>query len=53
MSKMSRIRQIAQEVKSGSITFQKGYNKMLMAIRRVSDPCEMQAYISNFTVLCK
>lgn len=51
MSKMPRIRQIAKDVKAGVITFQKGYNKVLLAIRRV-DPFEREAYIQNFKTLC-
>ena len=51
MSKMPRIRQIANEVKSGAITYAKGYNKVLNAVKR-ADYCERESYIHNFKVLC-
>lgn len=51
MEKMPRIRQIAKEVKSGAITFAKGYNKVLNAIRRV-DYFDIYVYIHAYNSLC-
>lgn len=52
MKKMPRIRQIAKEVNSGLITFQKGYNKVLNCVKSVADAYEREAYIHNFNQLC-
>jgi len=51
MSKMMRIRQIAEEVRCGAISFAKGYNKVLNAVKR-ADGYEVEAYLHNFKTLC-
>lgn len=52
MSKMPRVREIAAQVKNGAITFQKGYNKVLNAIKS-ADRYEIPAYLCAFESLCK
>jgi hypothetical protein len=51
MKKMQRVRQLASQVKSGALTFNQGYNKLLYAIKS-ADSYEIQAYIANFMLLC-
>lgn len=48
---MIRIRQIAEEVRCGAITFAKGYNKALNAVKR-ANAYEVEAYMQNFKTLC-
>lgn len=52
MSKMPRVRQIATEVVNGAITFSKGYNKLLNAIKSVASPDEREIYIQYFNTYC-
>lgn len=51
MSKMPRVRQIAEQVRTGAITFQKGLTKVIMATKN-ADMYEREAYIHNFEILC-
>jgi hypothetical protein len=51
MRKMQKVRQLTLQVKSGALTFNQGYNKLLCAIKS-ADSVEIQAYISNFMLLC-